>query len=277
LEQIEQKPQLNAGGAWTLPNGSVTVQTLSLNLVNDAGKPARKRIETRLMVRQQGEWVGYSYRWNAEQTDAELVPAAGTGEAFEVADSTEPDGRREQVWRFPARTECLVCHSRAAGFVLGFSPLQLDRDFLGSSDNQLRTLERIGVFKGKLPRRADDEPRLVNPYDSPAPLEARVRSYLHVNCSICHVLEGGGNALMEMGLKTATSEMRLINEVPQHDRFDLADARLVAPGSPERSVLYQRITRRGTGQMPPLASAEVDRKAVELIAEWIRGLPRANR
>ena len=58
-----------------------------------------------------------------------------------------------------------------------------------------------------------------------------------------------------------------------HDRFDIADARLVAPGSPERSVLYQRISRRGTGQMPPLVSTEVDRKAVELIADWIRGLP----
>ena len=65
LERIVQKPQLNAGGAWTFPNGSVLVQTLSLNLADDAGKPARKRIETRLLVRQQGEWGGFSYRWNA--------------------------------------------------------------------------------------------------------------------------------------------------------------------------------------------------------------------
>ena len=56
---------------------------------------------------------------------------------------------------------------------------------------------------------------------------------------------------------------------PSTTRFDIADARLVAPGSPERSVLYQRISRRGTGQMPPLVSTEVDRKAVELIGDWI--------
>ena len=30
-------------------------------------------IETRVLLRQQGEWAGYSYRWNDEQTDAELV------------------------------------------------------------------------------------------------------------------------------------------------------------------------------------------------------------
>ncbi len=48
--------------------------------------------------------------------------------------------------------------------------------------------------------------------------------------------------------------------------------RRVVPGSPERSVLYQRITRRGTGQMPPLGTTVVDEKAVKMFAEWIRGL-----
>ena len=142
LDRVVQKPQLNAGGTWTLPNGSVLVQTLSLDRLDDSGKPARKRIETRLLVRQQGEWTGYSYRWNAAQTDAELVPAAGAGEDLEVPDPSAPDGRRDQTWRFPSRTECLTCHSRAAGFILAFNPLQLDRDhnYGGVVDNQLRAL-----------------------------------------------------------------------------------------------------------------------------------------
>jgi uncharacterized repeat protein (TIGR03806 family) len=274
LERTEQKPQLNAGGSWTLPNGSVLVQTLSLDLVDAAGKPARKRIETRLLVRQQGEWTGYSYRWNAGQSDAELVPAAGAAAELEVADPAEPGGRRDQTWRFPSRTECLVCHSRAAGFVLGFSPLQLDRDhdYSGTIDNQLRALEHIGVFAGALPERREDRPRLVNPYEARAPLEARVRSYLHVNCSICHVPEGGGNSRIDLGLTTPLDKMRLVDEGPSHTRLNIPDARLIARGSPERSVLYQRISRRGTDQMPPLASTEVDRTAIKLIAEWIRGL-----
>jgi glucose/arabinose dehydrogenase len=279
LERIEQKPQLNAGGSWTLPNGSVLVQTLSLDRVDDAGKPGRKRIETRLLVRQQGEWTGYSYRWNAGQTDAELVRAGGATEEFEVPDPMEPGGRRELTWRFPARTECLVCHSRAAGFILGFSPLQLDRnrDYGGIIDNQLRTLEHIGVFQDALPPRREDGPRLVNPYEVRALQDSRVRSYLHVNCSTCHVKEGGGNALMELGLSTPLGDMHLIDAVPSHARFNIPDARLVARGSPERSVLYYRISSRGTDKMPPVGSTEVDRKAVKLIADWIRGLPQADR
>ncbi len=272
LDRIEQRPQLNAGGWWSPPNGSVLIQTLSLDLVDGAGKSERKRVETRLLTRQQGEWTGYSYRWNPEQTDAELLPAAGAAVEFEVADAS---GSRTQGWKFPSRAECLVCHSRAAGFNLSFNPLQLDRnrDYGGVVDNQLRTLEHIGVFKGNLRGRSEDRPRLVDPYDTKAPREARVRSYLHVNCSCCHVREGGGNALMELGIGTPNGNMHLIDEVPGHSRFDLPDARLVAPGLPDRSVLQYRISRRGTDQMPPLVSTEVDREAIKLIADWIRGLP----
>jgi mono/diheme cytochrome c family protein len=254
------------------------VQTLSLEVIGDSGKPTRKRIETRVMLRQQREWTGYSYRWNAEQTDAELIPATGDLEEFQVADPSAPDGRRDQVWRFPARTECLVCHSRAAGFVLGFSPLQLDRDhdFRPKVANQLQTFERIGLFEGDLPKPRGDRPHLVDPNDPSASLEARVKSYLHVNCSTCHVAEGGGNARMELGLFTPVRRMNIVDEVPLHDQFGIVDARIVAPGSPERSILWQRISRRGTGQMPPLMTTEVDQKAVSMIAEWIRSLPAAN-
>jgi mono/diheme cytochrome c family protein len=279
LERIVQRPQHNAGGDWTLPDGSVLVQTLSLPLAGNAGLPTRKRIESRVLVRQQGEWSGYSYRWNAEQSDAELVPSGGDAAALEIHDPAEPDKRREQTWRFPSRAECALCHSRAAGFVLAFTPLQLDRnrDYGGSVDNQLRTLEHIGLFQGQLPQGRGVKSRLVNPYEASAERQARIRSYLHVNCSSCHVKEGGGNSLMELGLMTPLSQMRLIDEPPMHDRLNIAEARLVASGSPDRSVLFQRLSRRGTGQMPPLVSTEVDRQAIELFAEWIRGLPSSSR
>jgi hypothetical protein len=279
LERIEQKPQRNAGGAWTLPNGSVLVQTLSLDLLDAAGKSAPKRIETRLLARLQGEWIGYSYRWNAEQTDAELVGDSGGSDEFEVADPVAQGGRREKNWRFPSRSECLACHSRAAGFVLGFTPHQLDRDVAqgGKPTSQPLAFERIGLFEGPLPRRPDDRPRLVDPYDPKAPLEARVRSYLDVNCSTCHVKEGGGNSRMELSLNTPTGRMHLIDEPPVHSNMGIDGARLVAPGLPERSVLHHRISLRGGNQMPPLVSTEVDRRAVDLIGDWIRSLAPAAR
>ncbi len=275
LERIEQHPQQNAGGAWTFPNGSVLAQTLTLDLIDAAGKPAPKRVETRLLARRQGEWIGYSYRWNPDQTDAELVGDSGDSVELDVADPTAAGGRRESTWRFPSRAECLACHSRAAGFVLGFTPPQLDRDLIqgGQSADQLLAFERIGIFRDPLPRREADRHQLVDPYDPQAPPERRVRSYLDVNCSTCHVKEGGGNSLLELSLATPTPKTHLIDEAPVHSTLGLVDAKLVATGAPERSVLYQRIAQRGGDQMPPLVSTEVDRQAVELIGRWIRSLP----
>lgn len=236
----DAKVGFDAGRGWTLPDGTALVQTLSRESM---------RLETRVLLRQHGEWAGYTYRWNSGQTDATLVPTAGEN--------------GEGQWRFPSRAECLTCHSRAAGFVLGVTGAQLNRD------NQLSKLADLGLFAGALPKDID---RLTNPGDATQDLERRVRTYLHVNCSICHVEAGGGNAKLELGLSTPRDKMNLQSARPQHDTFGLADAMLVAPGSPERSVLLHRLRRRGRGQMPPLCTNRVDEAAVRLVRDWIASL-----
>ena len=67
--------------------------------------------------------------------------------------------------------------------------------------------------------------------------------------------------------------MQLVDVFPQHETFGLPAALLVAPGEPQRSVLYQRISRRGPGQMPPRGTHVVDHEAVQLIHDWIAKLP----
>lgn len=64
--------------------------------------------------------------------------------------------------------------------------------------------------------------------------------------------------------------MNVFDVKPQHHTFEVADAKLIAPGDPERSVLYRRVARRGPGQMPPLATSEIDRAAVQLLHDWIK-------
>ena len=120
---------------------------------------------------------------------------------------------------------------------------------------------------------APDEPKLVDPYDKSQDLTARVRSYLHSNCSQCHVEAGGGNAAMELEFTKTLDEMKIVNVKPLHDTFGIKDAKLIAPGHPERSVLLHRISQRDKGHMPPLATRVVDQAAVEMMREWIRTLP----
>lgn len=267
-----------SGPSWTFPDGAALVQTLSLTQSKledaaDADQGTPRRFETRVLLRQQGEWAGYSYRWNDEQTDAVLVPRTGE-------DATLPtnDSEQQHAWRFPSRAECLACHSRAANFVLGLTEAQLNREhnYVGTTDNQLRTLDHIGLFSSPLPKPPAELARLTDPHDESQDgsqdIEARARAYLHVNCSACHVAAGGGNARMELGLATPTADMKLIGARPQHDTYGINNAMLVAPGEPDRSVLVRRLSQRGPGQMPPLVSRTVDVAAVKLLRAWISQL-----
>ncbi len=83
---------------------------------------------------------------------------------------------------------------------------------------------------------------------------------------------GGGNAKMELNVTTAREKINLIGARPQHDTFGIANAMLVAPGEPGRSVIVRRLSERGRGQMPPLVSRHVDVRAVELVRRWIASL-----
>ncbi len=298
---------------WSFPDRTVLVKSFGFDS-KGGGAGERRWIETRLLTRQQGEWVGYSYAWNREQSEAHLVGSEGRDASVEI--SLADGGKRRLDWRFPSRSECMVCHSRAANFVLGLSTLQMNKehDYGGVTANQLEALHYLGVLK---PAWSDEDkqslrkslqesgvnryrldsrveaitaagsnraalpsdlpfhwsaafPRLVDPYDPREALEARARSYLHANCAQCHVQAGGGNSQISLEFSKSLEDMKMLDLEPLHHKFDIPDARLVAPGDPVRSVLLHRMATRGRGKMPQLATSLVDRQAVELIREWIR-------
>ena len=256
---------------WNFPDLTTVVKSFATTDETSAG-PKRRWFETRLFTKQEGEWFGYSYRWNDAQTDAELVDAAG-------ADVPTTINGRKQVWRYPSRTECMMCHSRAANFVLGLSEAQMnvERDFGGTRVNQLEALETWGLIEGRYLTVAPTAAlRLVDPYKEGPPLENRVRSWLHANCSFCHVEAGGGNARMDLDLATAMTKTGLVGVKAMHSLPEMPGACIVTPGKPEQSTLTARLRRRPpkeTGGMPPLATHVVDERAVKVIEEWIRSLP----
>ncbi|HUQ90123.1 MAG TPA: PQQ-dependent sugar dehydrogenase [Bryobacteraceae bacterium] len=264
--------KFNETKPWEFDDGAVTVKSFSLEM--EEGNPAsRKRIETRIVVKQDDRWVGYTYNWNDEQTDATLVEAKGMDRSFSVKERS--GGVREQVWHYPSRNECMFCHSRAAGFVLGLTTPQMNRShkYEAAEDNQLRTFSHIGLFKTALPKAPSEYLAYRNPFDETAPLATRVKTYLQVNCAMCHVSDGGGNSLIELGYKTPLAKAHMVNEPPMHDTFGINNARLVAPGDPMRSVLFHRVNVRGNGQMPPTSTNRVDEAGAKLLRDWIRELP----
>ena len=263
---------------WRFPEGSVLVKTFSIDM--EEGDPAsRRRLETRLLTLQSGpqgreQWVGYTYIWNDEQTDAKLLGKDVLRETYTIRDAGAPGGTREKTWYYPSRTDCMICHNEKARFVLGLNTIQMNREheYAGGIDNQLRTLEHIGLFEEPLPAEPDKLPRLVDPSDESHTVAERARSYLQSNCAMCHRRGGGGNADIQLLHDIPVDKMLAVNIDPQHGDMGNKGSLLLKPGDPEHSVLWTRMATREVGGMPHIGSLEVDHEAANLIHHWILDL-----
>ena len=98
-------------------------------------------------------------------------------------------------------------------------------------DNQLRTLNHIGLFAKPLDKSPQEYEALPNAYEPTADLDARARAYLHVNCAGCHVADGGGNARMDMKYHQTLKDTKFTDQA-LHGTFGLDDGRIVVPGDP---------------------------------------------
>lgn len=156
-------------GDFTFPNGTVLVKEFSL---------AGRRIETRLFTRgADGTWAGFTYQWNADETDATLVDAAGAVVDVETDAGVDAGTSLPATWSFPSRAQCLRCHTKAARDALGPEIAQLNRDFTyaatGRSANELDTLAHIGMFDA--PLAPAPRPRLPSLDDNAQPVQDRAR------------------------------------------------------------------------------------------------------
>ncbi|HEY7313208.1 MAG TPA: PQQ-dependent sugar dehydrogenase [Gemmataceae bacterium] len=281
------QPAPGAPRGWKFPDGTVVVKTFALEM--EKGNPrSRKRLETRVLHFQQlggseevGDqyWRGYTYVWNDEQTDADLLEAAGLDRVYTIKDKDAPEGTRRQKWHFPSRAECTLCHTMPAKYVLGVNTLQLNRDHdygNGRFANQLRTFEHLGLFAKPLPAPPEKLPHLVNYEDEKLDINKRARSYLHANCSHCHMKWGGGNAEFQLLATLPLKDTGTVGTKPAHGDFALRDPRIIAPGEPERSMVLHRMKLSGLGRMPHVASSVLDERAVPMIHDWIKQLPKDN-
>jgi uncharacterized repeat protein (TIGR03806 family) len=245
-----------ADGDFALPVGTVLMKHFRFS---------GALIETRLFMRHpDGEWAGYSYEWDAQGTDATLVQG---GKTVTIGTGS---------WRYPSSSECLACHTAAAGFALGLEAAQLNHDLTyagtGRTANQLRTLDAVAMFATPL---GDPslQPSMPDPFDTAAPLGARARAYLHTNCAQCHRPEGPTQTSLDLRYGTLLTSTNACAVQPQAGDLGIGSAaRIIAPGSPASSVLVARIGRRDASGMPPLASSVVDAAGIALLETWIAGL-----
>jgi hypothetical protein len=232
-------------------------------------------LETRLLVRDiNGAVYGVTYKWRPDNSDADLLPG-GLNEDILVTNAT---GVRTQTWIYPSPADCLTCHTPVANYVLGVNARQLNGDLNypapGNKDNQLRTLNQLGLFNP-----AFDESNITNFEKLSAltnlntSLEERARSYLDANCAQCHQ-PGGAGITFDARYDTPLTRQNITN-YPASLPLDISDnARIVKPRDIWRSVLLRRInTTDKQIQMPPSFRNLIDTNAAQVMTDWINSLP----
>ena len=250
---------------WGFPTGTVWIKHFDLEMTNGVSG-SKRRIETRFLVRTEASVYGLTYRWGDSRTNATLVSPDGLNEDFVIADGGI---LRTQTWRYPSRTECIICHTPDAGFALGFNTPQLNCDafYGGYTTNQISALSLSGYLDTAVTSR-EGFPTLARATNNNFSLEHRARSYLHANCVQCHQPGGAGQGFWDARITTPLSSAGIVNG-PLADYLGDPDNRVLAPGSLTHSMLYSRIASMDSKHMPPLATSVLNTEAVALLREWI--------
>lgn len=238
---------------WGYPKGTVFAKTISQDLASNSD---RQRIETQILHFDGINWHPYSYVWNSEQTDADLVDAEGL--AVELSGDASS-------WSIHNRAQCRACHSVQNGGAVGFTLENLD------IDGQVDAFVDAGIFDRAAPK-GWNIINMVDPADETASLSQRARSYLAANCAHCHRRGGGGTVPLDLTYFLPDDEINAIDFDATQGTFGMNGAKVIKPGDPYRSVLYYRMATAGTGHMPKLSGGDNPELGLQLVHDWISSL-----
>jgi uncharacterized repeat protein (TIGR03806 family) len=238
----------NGNGIPTFPEGSILVKTFFY--YNDARDVnlGKKVIETRLFIKADGLWNVAAYVWNDTQTDATLEL---DGLDKSVSWINKSGNNRSIMYHVPDQNECVSCHQTNKQ-VLPLGPsmrnLNIDVTFNNQTINQLQHLQSLEIIH---PFDESQVSQIVDYYDTNAPLSARGRAYLDMNCAHCHNPSGWSRPAREgydFRYETAVNDTKILND---------------------KEKIKEVIQ---SGEMPFLGTTVVDQEGLDLIIAYINSL-----
>ena len=258
------------GKVFDFPNGTALIKTFTyLNNHTNSNLPAQL-LETRLLIKKDGEWSNISYVWNESQNEAFLSIAGKTIPTKFVNNSGELQDVR---YRVPNINQCKECH-QANKEITPIGPkarnLNTVYAYQEGSMNQLEKWHELGWIDNDYLTSS-----MVDWADQNASLDDRARSYLDINCGHCHIEGGSADT---SGLYLNFNEDRKINL--GFYKKPVATGRAsnnlkysIVPGQPEESILLFRMQSLDPGiMMPESGRALQHSEAIELVSKWIKNL-----
>jgi uncharacterized repeat protein (TIGR03806 family) len=268
---------IDAAGRWHFPDGSVIVKTFGFLFDERDPSLGERTIETRLLSREDSEWVSYVYVWNEAQTDA-VLELGGRRVPVEFIDAS---GAAVAItYRIPTEVQCGNCHGGTGPTeVIGIRTEQMDHPFdYGDGAgpvNVIDHMDALGMFASPPPAPALRAP-LPYYFDASADLDARARAYLDANCAHCH---RDGGAADQSGLWLGAHETELVRRgicktATAAGRGTGGRRYVIWPGEPDASIATFRMASTEPGiKMPELPTVLSHTEGVALITEWIAAMP----
>lgn len=226
------------------PDSTILVKTFYY--FNDKREPSKGKhlIETRLLVKDNGQWTAGTYVWNDTQTDAVLV---SKGASVPVSWIDESADRNTISYRIPSTKDCASCHNSSNVLMpVGIKIRNLNREVVRNNVaiNQLQHLQNAGVLNAVDAARFSQLPDWQNEKYT---MIERVRAYLDVNCAHCHSDKGS----------CAFSALRFGWEIP------LADTRI----NNKKDRIIKMMEK---GRMPRIGTTIIDKEALTLIKKYLQ-------
>ena len=231
------------------PDNTVISKTFYYNIDDRDESLGKKIIETRVLLKSNGEWILGNYIWNDAQTEAIKDLDGATLPVTWIDDEGITNNINYQI---PSNTDCFTCHSNS-GDETPIGPKLRSMNFEVNGMNQLQSLKDLGLLLGvadvnsisTLPNYDDD---------TNYTLEERARAYFDINCAHCHI-DGGFCELQ--------SPLRLSYETP------FADSEIFD----RRPSIINRITTYNAGfSMPLIGTTVLHDEGVALIIEYLNSL-----
>jgi len=207
------------------------------------------KVETRVLLHRASGWVALPYVW---QGDDAVLKRAGT----RVALTVDVGGQRQAIdYAVPNVNQCKECHVLGDTVTpIGPKARNLSPGMLGVAANGI-ALPKWG--------------------DTAAPIAARARAYLDVNCGHCHNPKGAAsNSGLNLTWETTDRTAIGIGKTPvAAGRGSGGFLYAIEPGRPERSIMVHRMATTEPGvAMPEVGRAMVHKEGVKLVSDWIAGM-----
>lgn len=266
----------DTAGSLEFPDETVIIK--NFYYPEDFSKPEGKKriIETRLMVKNNDEWVAYPYVWNDAQTDAVYKVSGGD---LEVAWTDEAGKKHNIEYIIPNKNQCKSCHNQNEKMMpIGVKVKHINFE-IDYGNNEVKNQLEKWYEEGYLANYDFEENKkhslLVDYRNEKHDLTARAKSYLDINCAHCHNPEGPASTSGLFLNYEENNPHRLgVFKTPVAAGFGSGSHTFdVVPGKADESIMIYRMNSTEVGAaMPEIGRVSVHDEGVQLIKDWINSL-----